>query len=44
MKTLLNKANVQAAFEISLFIKGAFALAEVAAGLLTYLVTPQFVL
>lgn len=35
---------MHAAFEVSLVLKGAFALAEMLAGLLTYLVTPQFVL
>lgn len=40
----LDKANVHAAFRVSLVLKGAIALAEVAAGLFTYLVTPQFVL
>jgi uncharacterized membrane protein len=44
MKQLLDQANVRAAFRMSLVLKGAFALAEVAAGSLAYLVTPQFVL
>ena len=44
MKQLLDKTNVHAAFRMSLVLKGAFALAEVAAGSLAYLVTPQFVL
>jgi uncharacterized membrane protein len=44
MKQLLDKANVRAAFRMSLVLKGAIALAEVAAGSLAYLVTPQFVL
>ncbi len=44
MKKSLNKANVHAAFEVGLVLKGAFALAEISGGLLTYLVTPQFVL
>jgi uncharacterized membrane protein len=44
MKKLLDKANVHAAFEVSLVLKGAFALTEIIVGLLTYLVTPQFVL
>lgn len=44
MKKLLDEKNMHAAFEVSLALKGAFALAEVVAGLLTYLVTPQFVL
>ena len=44
MKQLLDKANVHAAFRMSLVLKGAIALTEVAAGFLAYLVTPQFVL
>jgi len=42
MKQLLDNANVRAAFRMSLVLKGAIALAEVAAGSLAYLVTPQF--
>src|ERR1700746_1671806 len=44
MKQHLDKAKVHAAFRMSLVLKGAIALAEVAAGSLAYLVTPQFVL
>lgn len=41
---LFGKKKVHVAFEISLILKGVFALAEIAAGLFTYLVTPQFLL
>lgn len=44
MNKLLDQVNVHVAFETSLVFKGAFALAEIVAGLLTYLVTPRFVL
>ncbi len=43
MKKLLDEKNIHVAFEVSLALKGVFALAEIAAGLLTYLITPQFV-
>lgn len=44
MKRLLNEKSLHVAFEVSLALKGVFALSEVAAGLFAYLVTPQFVL
>lgn len=44
MKRFLDKKSVHVIFEVSLAIKGAFALAEIVAGLLTSLVTPQFIL
>lgn len=44
MKWLLDERNVHIAFEISLILKGAFALAEMATGIFAYLVTPQFVI
>jgi uncharacterized membrane protein len=44
MKKLLDEKNVHLAFEVSLTLKGVFELAEIAAGLVTYLITPQFML
>lgn len=43
MIRLFDLVNVHVAFETSLVFKGAFALSEIVAGLLTYLVTPRFV-
>lgn len=44
IKKLFDEKNVHVAFEISLTLKGAFALAEIAASIFTYLVTKQFLL
>lgn len=43
-KIPFDEKNVHVAFEISLTIKGAFALAEIVAGIFAYVVTTQFVL
>ncbi len=42
IKKLFDEKNVHVAFEISLMLKGAFALAEIAAGLFAYFVTREF--
>lgn len=44
MQKLYNEKNIHVAFEISLMLKGAFALAEIAAGIFAYFVTRQFLL
>ncbi|MGE4340824.1 MAG: DUF2127 domain-containing protein [Pigmentiphaga sp.] len=44
IKKLFDEKNVHVAFEISLTLKGAFALAEIAASIFAYLVTKQFLL
>ena len=44
MKGLLGEKSLHIAFEASLVLKGAFAVAEIAAGLFTFLITPQLVL
>ena len=44
IKNLFDENNVHVAFEISLTLKGAFALAEIAAGTFAYIVTTQFLL
>lgn len=44
MTRRLEENSLHVAFEVSLALKGAFALAEIAAGMLAYWVTPQFVL
>lgn len=44
IKKLFDEKNVYVAFEISLTLKGTFALAEIAASIFTYLVTKQFLL
>lgn len=41
---LLEQKNIHLAFEISLLLKGLFALAETGAGILAYFVTRQFLL
>lgn len=41
---LFDEKNVHVAFEISLMLKGAFALAEIAASIFAYFVTRQFLL
>jgi uncharacterized membrane protein len=41
---LLNDKNVHIAFQVSLALKGAFALGEIVAGFLIYFVTQQFLL
>jgi uncharacterized membrane protein len=43
MKKLFDEKKLHAAFEVSLVLKGAFAMAEIVAGVLTYLITPQYV-
>jgi uncharacterized membrane protein len=43
MTTLRDEKHMHIAFEASLVLKGAFALAEISAGLFTYLVTPKIV-
>ena len=44
IKKLFDEKNVHVAFEISLMFKGAFALAEIAAGIFAYFVSRQFLL
>lgn len=44
IKKLFDEKNVHFAFEISLILKGAFALAEIAASIFAYFVTTQFLL
>ncbi len=44
IKKLFDEKNVHLAFEISLMLKGAFALAEIAASIFAYYVTRQFLL
>ena len=44
IKKLFSENNVHVAFEISLTLKGVFALAEIAAGIFAYFVTTQFLL
>ena len=44
MKKLFDKNNVHVAFDISLTLKGAFALVEIAASIFAYVVTTQFLL
>ena len=44
IKKLFDDKKVHVAFEISLFFKGAFALAEIAASIFAYFVTTQFLL
>lgn len=44
IKKLFDEKNVHVAFEISLTLKGAFALAEIAASIFAYFVTRQFLL
>lgn len=44
IKKLFDEKNMHVAFEISLMLKGAFALAEIAAGIFAYFVTRQFLL
>lgn len=44
IKKLLDEKNVHAAFEISLVLKGAFALTEITASIFAYFVTRQFLL
>lgn len=41
-KKIFDKKNVHTVFEISLAFKGAFALAEIAAGIFAYFVSRQF--
>lgn len=41
---LFDETKVHVAFEISLTLKGAFALAEIAASIFTYFITGQFLL
>ena len=40
----LEEKNIHLAFEVSLFLKGAFAVAEIVSGIGVYFVTQQFVL
>ena len=44
IKRLFDEKNVHVAFEISLALKGVFALAEIVTGIFAYFVTRQFVL
>ncbi|MBC7501300.1 MAG: DUF2127 domain-containing protein [Herminiimonas sp.] len=44
MKKLFDEKNIHVAFEISLILKGAFALTEIAASMFAYAVTTQFLL
>lgn len=44
IKKRFDETNVHAAFEISLVLKGVFALAEIAAGVFAYFVTRQLLL
>lgn len=44
IKKLFDENNVHVAFEISLTLKGAFALAEIAASIFAYFATRQFLL
>ena len=44
IKKLFDENNVHVAFETSLTLKGAFALAEIAASIFAYVVTTQFLL
>lgn len=44
IKKLFDEKHVHVAFEISLTLKGAFALAEIAASIFAYVVTKQFLL
>lgn len=44
IKKLFDEKNVHLAFEISLMLKGVFALAEIAVGIFAYVVTRQFLL
>jgi uncharacterized membrane protein len=43
-KSILNEQRIHLVFEVSLFVKGAFALLEIIGGFLAYLVPKQFVL
>ena len=43
-KKLLEEKNIHLTFEISLLLKGAFALIEIAGGILAYFITLQFLL
>lgn len=42
LKKFLNERNLHLAFEISLWLKGAFAFVEVGGGVIAYFVTKQF--
>ena len=44
IKKLFDEKNLHIAFEVSLVLKGAFALAEIAASIFAYFVTRQFLL
>lgn len=44
IKRLFDEKNVHVAFEISLALKGTFALAEIAASIFAYAVTKEFLL
>ena len=44
IKKLIDESNVHVAFEISLMLKGVFALAEIATSIFAYFVTRQFLL
>ena len=44
MNKLINEQKLHLAFEISLILKGVFALLEIAGGILAYLITQQFLL
>lgn len=43
IRQLLSEKNLHLAFDVSLWLKGAFALLEIAGGVLAYFVTQQFV-
>ncbi|AAM85094.1 DUF2127 domain-containing protein [Yersinia pestis] len=43
-KNLFGEKNVHAVFELSLLLKASLAMMEIIAGVLTYFVTPQFLL
>ena len=42
MRRLLSEKNIHLAFDVSLWLKGAFALLEIVGGVLAYFVTRQF--
>ncbi len=42
IKRLLSEKNIHVFFDLSLFVKGALALLEIAGGILAYFVTQQF--
>ncbi len=44
MNTLFDKKNLHLAFEISLILKGIFALLEILGGIVAYFITQQFLL